>query len=220
VKTSIITKWEREREIDDALARISDLSGRAGVYLLKPHRVLVELRHPSGRWPISTLLERLAVLRLTTSLLTSMRKLAADLIEKSDSLPVAEQHHFNTVLRVILARLSKPQARALVQPFINHRLKERRELAFSVFRWAGVNRRIVKDILERHSRTGEERLLKIVVSAKGSGGVSDLLKLLPQFSDRYWKMRVLQAILKAGRQVPFEVVESHPTEFLQAIARS
>jgi hypothetical protein len=90
----------------------------------------------------------------------------------------------------------------------------------ATLRWTGVNEGIVDDLLERAQQFDDERLLKAVVAASNAGKRERLLELMPRFSDRYWQMRILQAMLEHNREIPIDIVNGYPTEFLQAMARA
>ncbi len=220
VAAEVVAECERRHEMDDARFRIADLAAKAAAQQLSLSRVVAELRTPSGRWVAAALVERLDALRRSPKGRAAVRALAAGLAAQSDTLPLKDQHSVNGLLRALLAWLPRAQARRLACPFIDHRLKERRELGLAVLRRAGVDRTTLLSIVSRYRRTGEERLLKFIIGAPGSASTVDLLDLLPRVTDRYWYMRALQALLIDGRRLPRQLVNSHPTEFLQAIGRA
>jgi len=120
-----IAESQRRYEIDDAHLRVADLADKAVAQDLSPAQILRELRRPSGRCSMPALLERVGALPSTPAFRARLRALVADLLRQSDQLRLAEQHHYNLTLRALLPRLPKSQARGLVRPLINHRLKER-----------------------------------------------------------------------------------------------
>lgn len=211
---------KEELELTDAVARVNELAERSSAQLLGVDRVLREIRRPSARWSVRALLDRLEAFPSTPHLRRAITDLAESISAESDDLGVVDQRPYNSIIKALLARLGKATARRIARPMLHHRLKGRRDLAHSVLRWAGVDDTILKDILSIYQRTGEERLLKVLVSAKGAGARNDLLDCLTLFEDRYWQMRVLQAVLQAGRAIPTDVARKYPTEFLQAVGRA
>ena len=127
-RLAIIEEAERRADARQTRLRICALTDRASAQLLGVNRLLSELRQPSGNWSLKALIERLTPLLARPSFRVKLSALAIDLASRSDSLSVAHQDHYNRLLHVILPRLRKSQARAIVRPFINHRLKDRREL--------------------------------------------------------------------------------------------
>jgi hypothetical protein len=214
-----LEELRRHTQLTEAFQRIDDALARGAVRKLGIDQLIDELVRPGSPHSTTDVIERLAAARLNVTQRSRLRRRLQGIVEQYRVVRTKEGHIHSAVLRRLMPKLTKGDAVELIRPLLNDRLKSRRDTAYSVFRWARIDKATAHDLLAQYRDSGDERLLKIVVAATHSAKVVDLIPLLPEFGDRYWRMRIIQALLTANVPVPHNVAVEYPTEFLQAMAR-
>jgi hypothetical protein len=79
--------------------------------------------------------------------------------------------------------------------------------------------RFVRFLWKRFGETGDDTLLKVVLARPIPLDTLDPHRLIDSFEEGYWKMRVIEATLKADRNSGAEFAFSHPLPFIWACGR-
>lgn len=191
----------------------------AEIQSLSPEDLIVKLDKIWEEPGSTEILERLKAIRLNAGQKRMLANKLSGLAVASETLPTRDRQRIDRILANLLKHLSAREALAITKPFLDHRRKSRREVAYSVIRWAGMDREAANKLLSQHEITGDERLLKIIVASKEIVHQMDVESLLKTFSDRYWQMRVFEALLATNNEVPLYLIERYSSEFVQAVGR-
>jgi hypothetical protein len=214
-----LLEWRQQAEQQDAIRRLENVFTRAAVRRLTIDELIDDLQNGNSPYAASEVVERLTAADLTVAQRSRLRRSLEVVVDHYRADRSHAGRDRGALLRRLLPKLTAREAVRIVRPLLHDKLKSRRETAYSVFRWAPIEGPVASELLETYRNGGDERLLKILVAARGSARVIDLFPLLEEFDDRYWRMRVLQATLAADVEIPERIVSRYPTEFLQAVAR-
>ena len=124
-----------------------------------------------------------------------------------------------TISRVRNA-LSTADQRQHARGDLSHSRKLRRVRAYRTLCRVGVGADLHDEMVERFEATGDERFLELIARDMDAVAITDVTWLLAELSDEYWRMRVIEYLI---RQEPFEayrLAEDHPFEVIYAIGRA
>jgi hypothetical protein len=98
-------------------------------------------------------------------------------------------------------------------------LKQRRQIALKGIRSEAMDARFVRFLWKRFRETGDDTLLKVILGRPIPLDILDPHRLIDIFDEDYWKMRVIEATLKADKNRGVEFAISHSLPFIWACGR-
>lgn len=149
------------------------------------------------------------------SLAESVRRLA----ETVDRLPGRRKPTYDRAIMRILSRLPADVAWPVVDPWLDHKRKFRREAAYAVLRRTGVDGRVGSRLLEVFENTGDQTALELIARNPPSTSTLDVNLVLPLFDDEYWRMRLVEAVLIDNEPKALALASDFPREFTHAVGR-
>ena len=120
------------------------------------------------------------------------------------------------LLKTLPADLSRP----IALECISHRRKSRRTAGIESLKFDFVDEMSSRFLVDCFDKTEDVRILKTLLRHPLRLGSIEPTRLLAIFEDdEYWRMRVIEATLKADREVGLEMAAMHPASFIWAAGR-
>jgi len=141
------------------------------------------------------------------------------LAKEADSLPSRERAQLDRRIGRLLRALPVKFAEPTIRSFLSDQLKHRREIGLRRIRSEPISSDFVELLWNRYRDTGDRDLLKPILSHPIPIGVLDPQKLIDSFEDDYWRMRVIEATLKADCTQAKQFARTHPIPFIWACGR-
>lgn len=148
-----------------------------------------------------------------------LASIAAKLAKKADELRSGERAQLDRRVAKLLRVLPTHLARPIVMKYLSDQLKQRRLIGLKCITTEGIDVDFVQFLWGRFCETGDNALLKVILGKPIQLSELNPSKLVDSFAEDYWKMRVIEATLKAdtGRGAAFAT--SHPRLFIWACGR-
>ncbi len=124
----------------------------------------------------------------------------------------------------IVGRLSRTLPPPLGVPFalreVHHPRMKRREHAFKVLRDVDVPVDCLGDLVAGFQQTSDQKFLQLIARKPVLVVASDAKYLLSNLDERYWRMRVIESLLRARVEGCEQFRDEYPYEFAHAVGRS
>jgi hypothetical protein len=141
------------------------------------------------------------------------------LAKKADGLPSSQRARLDRRVGRLLRALPFDLASPIVLELLSDPLKQRRELGLRRIRSEAISNHFVQFLCERFRETGDNELLKVILGKPIPLAILDPHALVKSFDDDYWRMRVIEATLKADASRGAAFASSHPLPFIWACGR-
>jgi hypothetical protein len=149
------------------------------------------------------------------ALADAMARLAA----ASDALPSRQRARVDRFLRQLVIRLPDGLAEPFVEAALDHNRQSRRRVAYKWLQTRpGVADR-VKRLLRVHAETSDQEPLVFIARDPVAVGLADIDTLLNGLTERYWRARVIAALLQQDRARGLAAAAQYPVEFAHAVGR-
>lgn len=145
--------------------------------------------------------------------------IVANLAKRSVHLRSSERARLDRRVGKLLHILPFNLARPIVLDLLSDPLKQRRKIALKGIRSEAMDDHFVQSLWNRFCETGDLGLLKVILGRPIPLDVLDPYRLIDSFDEDYWKMRVIEATLKADESRGAEFASSHPLPFIWACGR-
>ena len=165
------------------------------------------------------LLIRLAELELTQEQIEAVVNVVRMLAAYGDTLRSRDKPRVDATIARIIKTLPKDTVNELVRPFLDHARRPRRETAYKSLRHTGVTVEMANHLIDIFHRTGDEKMLELIARTASVMAEVDAEFLLRNFSDKYWGVRVLEALLHHRPQRAADLAADFPREFIWAVGR-
>ena len=167
----------------------------------------------------SGVIAALAERELSTGQEKKLVQLLIGLSQVGDQLDTKSKRRVDRTLARVARLLSPEAACKLVGPFLDHRRKARRAIACRVFRSVPPTGELAQKLVEKYRQTGEEEFLEVVARSTQAVARVDVTYLLSSISEKYWRARVLAALLIAEPRRAYRFASDYPCEFVHAVGR-
>jgi hypothetical protein len=141
------------------------------------------------------------------------------LADAVDCLPSASKTTIDRAVRRMVARMPPEIAAPIAEPWLEHKRKFRREIAYRILRESGVPAAYGPRLLAVFQRNGDQECLKLLArnpsALVAAGGVA-IAKLA---DEEYWRMRIIQSLLIADIDGGMSASAAYPREFVWAAGR-
>jgi hypothetical protein len=150
---------------------------------------------------------------------TELAAIVANLATRSAHLRSSERARLDRRVGKLLRVLPFDLARPIVLDLLSDPLKRRRKIALKGIRSEAMDDHLVQLLWNRFRETDDVSLLKVILGRPIPVDTLDPYRLIDSFEEDYWKMRVIEATLKADRSRGTEFSSSHPLPFIWACGR-
>jgi hypothetical protein len=150
------------------------------------------------------------------ALAESVRRLA----HAAEDLPGSARSKALSAVRQILARMPMHIAGPIVEPWLTYKYKFRREIAYRIFRGTGVAAEVGPRLLAAFHRNGDQECLQLIVRSPAAVAAVDAADILALIEDDYWRMRIIEPLLKTKEFAGVSFSLFYPYEFAWAVGRN
>jgi len=156
----------------------------------------------------------------TTRQNTELAAIVANLAKRSTNRRSSERARLERRVGNLLRALPFHLARPTIVELLLEPSKQRRQIALKSIRSEAMDTDFVRFLWTRFRETGDDTLLKVLLSRPIPLDILDPHRLIAIFDEDYWKMRVIEATLKADKNRGAEFAISHSLPFIWACGRS
>lgn len=150
------------------------------------------------------------------SLVAGMERLA----RHSEASPTKLKSKVDRTLLRLVRILPSDLANSFAEPYVNHPRKARRKWAYSALREKQISDTIATKLADAFRRTGDQETLELIArNPERVAGVGATF-LLSNVVDRYWRARILEALLVNDRSSALALSRQYPFEFAHAVGRT
>jgi hypothetical protein len=149
------------------------------------------------------------------ALAESVRRLA----DAAEGLPRPAKSKALRAVKQILARMPMHIVGPIAEPWLMHKHKFRREIAYRVFRGVGVAAEVGPRLLAAFHRNGDQECIQLIARSPAAVAAVDAADLLALLEDDYWRMRVIEALLTTEETAGVSFSYLYPYEFAWAVGR-
>ncbi|MEX2186212.1 MAG: hypothetical protein WD875_05445, partial [Pirellulales bacterium] len=119
------------------------------------------------------------------------------------------------ILRILPAEMAQPFA----EQYLGHRLKGRRNWAYSTFRDLSLSDELATTLANNFRKRGDQEALHLIARNPNRVATVGASFLLENLIDEYWRARVVEAVLIYDRESGLQLAASFPFEFAHAVGR-
>jgi hypothetical protein len=166
------------------------------------------------------LLLRLEELELTQEQIEAVANVVQMLSAYGDTLPSRDKPRVDATIARIVKALPQDAANELVKPLLGHPRRARRDIAYKSLRHVGVTLELANELFAVFQRTGDEKMLELIARTSNVVPEVDVEFLLRNLSEDYWRVRVLEALLRHRPKRAVELANEYPKEFIWAVGRA
>jgi hypothetical protein len=141
------------------------------------------------------------------------------LVKAADQLPPTQKTKAFNAVRRILSRMPADIAAPIAEPWLEHKHKFRREMAYRIFRGAGVPAEFGPRLLAAFKKNGDQQCLDLVARYPATVVANNTKVVAESITDRYWRMRVIQSLLISDAERGVSLSSAYPREFVWASGR-
>ncbi len=142
------------------------------------------------------------------------------LASRSENAPSAVKRKLDRAVLRLVRMLPSRLATPFAEPYIGHRRKTRREWAYSALRTKWIPRSMAIELVSIFRRTGDQEALELIARNPKRVPEVDPEFLLANIKERYWRGRVIEALLVHKRSVALALAVRYPFEFAHAVGRT
>ena len=209
-----------EIAIEMALPDLHRTIRYARVRCLSPSDVIARFADFATEDDLNQYIARLLELKLTDSelqlLVTVMEQLASQL-EKSRS---RTKLRIDRVLLRLVRALPSDFAVRFAEPYVDHPRKGRRRWAYVALREKHISKEVAAKCADSFRRTGDQEALILIARNPERVVHVGAEFLLKNLDDKYWRARVLEALIVYDRVSALSWSRQYPFEFAHAVGRT
>jgi hypothetical protein len=142
------------------------------------------------------------------------------LVQRADKAPPKLKKKIHYVLLRLVRALPSDAACRFAEPFVDHRLKTVRERAFSALRNKQISESIAEKLTNIFCTLGDQEALELIARNPERVPKVGGEFLLTNLTERYWRGRVLEALLRHDRSTAMMLADRFPFEFAHAVGRT
>jgi len=202
------------------LEKVKHTIGLATLRCLGPDEAIAQI---ARLWEVSdpsALVYRLEETKLTTKQVRAMANALCDLATVGDDLPSREKVKIDRYLLRLSRRLPSHLASNVAGRMLEHPRKSRRQIAYALLRKIGITTRLATRLISMFEATKDEELLHIIAKQPTAVSIVDPRFLLESITEEYWRMRVIESILKTSPAVATALAPDYVREFVWAVGRT
>jgi len=165
-------------------------------------------------------ISRLFEFKLSDSELKALVSGMEELAHCTETAPAALKTRIDRTLLRLVRILPSELAVRFAEPYIIHPRKARRRWAYTALREKQISETIATGLIDTFCKTGDQEALNLVARNPQcvAGARADFL--LTNLTERYWRARVLEALLIHDRPAAIAQSRHYPFEFAHAVGRT
>lgn len=209
----------RDIRVTWALEELGHTIRFARIRCMTFHEILARLSQFDPADNHGAYVQRLSELTLTESDVESLVGVMNGLAGRAEREPSAIKLRIDKLLLRLVRLLPADVAMCFAEPFVKHRRKARRMLAYSALRKKQVSKTMAANLANAFAKTREQEALQLI--ARNPERVPEVGGefLLKNLDEPYWRTRVLEALLLYDRQNAISFAQLYPFEFAYAVGR-
>jgi len=172
-----------------------------------------------GNAHIEDIVEALILHRLAKRDSNRFFRLLCTLAEAADRLPSRDKAAADRRLEMWMRLLPQSEALNLAMRFRSHQRKARRDIAERTLKRVGVDPAIAAFLLAEYQTTRSQSCLEMIARSPRAVLSVDAEYLLANLDDSYWRMRVIEGLLRESRRRAYALSRKYPFEFIYAVGR-
>jgi hypothetical protein len=151
--------------------------------------------------------------KMLLSFMNSMAKRAEDSTSRYKA-------RIDSMLRQLLRPSATEFANQFAEPFAEHKRKGPRQWLYLALRHVPISSQLASRLAKAFLKTGDQEALELI--ARNPQRVAELNPrfLLSNLKERYWRARVLEALITYDRPQAIILAAQYPFEFAHAVGRS
>jgi hypothetical protein len=202
-----------------ALQEIEDTIRLAEVRCLPFDALLQRLSNLWSDPYAAEIVHRVATEPFSHNEMAALATVAEQLAETADGLPSSRKASVDRALKRILARMPPDLAAPIATPWLEHKRKFRRQIAYKVLRASGLPDSYGPKLLGIFRRTGDQECLLLIARNPRALQAAAPQAVFSAIDDEYWRMRVVEGMgsLDPAAAEPFAKLA--PREFAWAAGR-
>lgn len=102
---------------------------------------------------------------------------------------------------------------------LDHHRKLRRQGAYRMLRNININAELAQRLVEKYNLRKDQKLLELIARCPEAIQVVDVIWILGQLDEQYWRMRVIQVLMQVGDNRAIQLSSTYPREFVHAAGR-
>jgi hypothetical protein len=151
----------------------------------------------------------------TTALASRIAKPAIDW----EDLPFRDKARADSILGQLIRYLPEPHSSRIALSFLTHRRKRRREIAYKILRDAEIPGEMIEGLIALAESTDDQELLHLVARKPRIVAAFNDRVLIEKIEDDYWRMRVIEALLREEPERAIALASTYPILFVHAVGR-
>ncbi|GEM_PF-1274728 len=204
---------------ESQLEKISQTMRMAEVRCLPFEELLVRIEHLWDDDAASEIVYRVCEESFSDNQAQALAVSISRLAAAADQLPSAAKSAVLRSVGRILARLPSRFAAPIAEPWLGHKHKFRRQIAYRVFQRTGVPAESAPQLLVAFQQTGDQECLQLLARNPSAIAAVDSAAVAELMDDEYWRMRVIQSLLVVDKPRGISLSTLYPIEFIRAVGR-
>jgi hypothetical protein len=192
----------------------------ASLRCLSPTEIMNKISGLDGVDDQSDHVTRLLELKLNRSEFRLLERVMTTLAQRAGEASSPLKNRIDRVLLRLVRALPSDAACRFVEPYVDHRLKTMRGRACSALRNKQISESIVEKLVEVFRKAGDQEALELIARNPERVPKVGGEFLLTNLKERYWRARVLEALLMHDRPTALALAGRFPFEFTHAVGRT
>jgi hypothetical protein len=186
---------------------------------LSPAEIINKISNIGERGDPAGYIARLLELNLNESEVSLLVKAMTRLARRSEEASSTLKRKLDRVLLRLVRMLPSELAARFAAPYLDHRSKDRRFWAYAALSKKQIPPGMAEKLVDVFRRTGDEEALVLIARNSERVPETDPEFLLANISEKYWRGRVIEALLIHERRTAFSLASRYPFEFAHAAGR-
>jgi hypothetical protein len=212
--------WREQIKAEFALRELKRAIGYGCVRCLTVQEIIDRICDPDRNDEGIDYVQRLHELQLTDSDFEHIATAMNGLAERSERAPSKSKARIDRKLLRLVRLLPSELACHFAEPFVDHPRKARREWAYAALRKKQISKTVATKLLQNFSKTADQEALNLIARNPERAVDVDVDLLLANLEERYWRARVIQALITLNRRKALSVSRIYPFEFAHAVGRA
>jgi hypothetical protein len=140
-------------------------------------------------------------------------------ITKGESIPSKDKPRLDRIIGRLIGLIDDKDKFDLSIRFLHHSRKARRKIGYKTLRKTNLDIDTCHRLLEFYKKNGDEEILEVIARNKEVIHNLDHRFMLENLSDRYWRMRIIEALFLTDYPQALSYSHEFPFEFIHASGR-
>jgi hypothetical protein len=210
----------QEIAVEMALPELRRTIRYARLRCLSPSDVIARFADFAHEDDLSQYIARLLELKLTASELQLLVTVMEQLASQSEKSRSRTKLRIDRVLLRLVRALPSDLAVRFAEPYLDHPRKGRRRWAYIALREKRISEGVAAKCADSFRRTADQEALILIARNPERVVLVGAEFLLKNLDDKYWRARVLEALIVHNRASALSWSRQYPFEFAHAVGRT